>query len=235
MRYSRRKRHTIKAQQRKLKILLGFILIFIILLPLFGFKALVGFSMLLEKRNNTDTQTSETSAIILPPILDPIPEATNSSKLIISGTAQSNAEVYIYRNNEKVQKETADHDGLFSTTITTHTGENVIYAKQASEDGAMSDSSQKRTTLLITSSPVLTITSPGKNDTKSGDDDTVVVEGTTDSDMRVTVNDRVVVVSKDGSFSYPFSLDEGENKLIIVATDRAGNQTKETRIVTYDN
>ena len=55
----------------------------------------------------------------------------------------------------------------------------------------------------------------------------------TDDNIAVTINDRMVVIKTDNSFSYGYPLNEGDNILNIVATDAAGNQTTVQRKVTY--
>jgi fibronectin type 3 domain-containing protein len=83
--------------------------------------------------------------------------------------------------------------------------------------------------------PVVTVTAPTNFETV--DEDTITVSGTvTDSGSgidTVTVNGSAVTVASDGSFSVAVSLTEGENTIKIVATDKAGNKTTKTVVVTY--
>jgi len=50
----------------------------------------------------------------------------------------------------------------------------------------------------------------------------------------VTVNGLVVVVDADGSFSTALTLAAGANTVSVIATDKAGNQQSDSRIITYD-
>ena len=59
------------------------------------------------------------------------------------------------------------------------------------------------------------------------------VDGMTYDNVTVTINDRMVVIKTDNSFSYTYPLNDGDNILKIVATDAAGNQTTVQRKVTY--
>jgi uncharacterized delta-60 repeat protein len=69
-------------------------------------------------------------------------------------------------------------------------------------------------------------------------DDTINVAGVatdpTTSVTGVTVNGVLVTVHPDGSFSQAVALVPGSNGLVVVATDAVGNQTTDTRSVTYD-
>ena len=84
--------------------------------------------------------------------------------------------------------------------------------------------------------PVLTVTSPSDNFTTN--QDTVMVTGTTSdpttNTVSLTVNGTSVTIGENGSFSYEFTLSEGENTITIVATDAAGKSSTVVRHVTKD-
>jgi hypothetical protein len=50
----------------------------------------------------------------------------------------------------------------------------------------------------------------------------------------LTVNGNSVAINTDGSFSHALVLSEGANVITAVATDLAGNQTTDSRTITYD-
>ena len=50
--------------------------------------------------------------------------------------------------------------------------------------------------------------------------------------LRLNGESKVVVVSKDGTFSYSFSLKEGENNVSAFSTDQSGNKSQTT--ITYN-
>jgi hypothetical protein len=52
--------------------------------------------------------------------------------------------------------------------------------------------------------------------------------------QQVTVSGTVVTTNADGTFSYPATLQEGPNIIIVTATDLAGNQASDTRTVNLD-
>lgn len=58
---------------------------------------------------------------------------------------------------------------------------------------------------------------------------------TDDAGIRtITVNDAAATLNTDGSFSYPLSLQDGPNELVVIAADLAGTETTETRTITLD-
>ena len=61
----------------------------------------------------------------------------------------------------------------------------------------------------------------------------IMVKGKTEEKATVTVNERFVVVGSEGNFEYSLTLSEGENKILIVAIDKAGNKTEKELKVTY--
>jgi bacillopeptidase F len=112
-------------------------------------------------------------------------------------------------------------------------GANTISARLTDAKGNLSDASNIVSITYANTPPKLVVSDPADNSTVNGDTASVVVNGTTDDNITVTINDRMVVVKSDDSFSYTFPLNDGDNTLKIVATDAAGNQTTVTRKVTY--
>ena len=62
----------------------------------------------------------------------------------------------------------------------------------------------------------------------------LLVIGMSDPGAEVTVNGVAVDVAVDGTFNHPLVLEEGENAIVIIATDGVGNSRTETRNVTLD-
>ncbi len=48
---------------------------------------------------------------------------------------------------------------------------------------------------------------------------------TDDTGIQLTINEIVVTINADGSFSYPIQLLDGPNTISVIATDLAGNQS----------
>jgi hypothetical protein len=65
------------------------------------------------------------------------------------------------------------------------------------------------------------------------DQSTLRVKGTAEPGAALLINGKFVMVSNDGTFSYPVELGKGKNKVIVSMTDAAGNAVTETHYATY--
>jgi len=230
---SRLRRVEEKTASRRIAVaLIGTVALFVFLL-LFGLRILIGFSLLIDRLRGTSPQTQQQS-IILPPTLDPLPEATNSGSLSVSGKATPKTQLILYVNDNEYKKLTISDDGTFEVTgIAVSEGPATISAKISDDKNNISDLSNVITTTIDRTAPTLTIDKPEDNATVNDGTHKAIVSGITDEDMKVTINGRIVVVKEDGSFTYNMPLNDGENKLSIVSRDPAGNEITVERKVTY--
>jgi bacillopeptidase F len=223
-----------KEKRRLLLAVVGIIAVFTIIL-LFGVKALIGFSLLVDKlRGGAPTASQQSQLIILPPTIDPPPTATNSATISVTGKGQTGFTLILYVNNSEFKRLAVKEDGTFMVpNVSLTNGTNTISAKLTDAKDNVSDLSNIVSVTYGNTPPKLIISDPTDNTTISGDQNTVTVNGMTDDNVTVTINDRMVVIKTDNSFSYNYPLNEGDNILKIVATDTAGNQTTLERKVTY--
>lgn len=233
MLYSRLRRYEDRVFKKRLIWAIGGSFALVIFIFLFGLKLLVGFSLLVDNLRGTSPKEQQIQSLILPPILDPLPEATNSATIAISGKNDPGNKIVLYIDEEESTTITVENDGTFAITKKLTEGQHTVSAKAKNDKDAMSDLSNVLTITIKRSKPELTVTNPNDSAHIVGENNTLVVKGKTDSDNTVTVNDRLAVVGSDGSFSYTYSLSEGENTIRIVATDPAGNQESVERRVTY--
>ncbi|MDP1721960.1 MAG: hypothetical protein Q8L37_02005 [Candidatus Gottesmanbacteria bacterium] len=232
--YSRLIRHEEKQQRKRLMWALGGMVGLVIFLFVFGLKILVGFSLMVDRvRGNTPQQASQNQELILPPTLDPLPGATNSANLTITGKSDLGLKIVLYIDEEEATTLPVKDDGTFSFTKKLAEGDHTVSAKAKNNKDGVSDLSNVLTISIKRKKPELTITSPTDGARIVGDNNTLTVKGKTASDNTVTINDRLAVVGNDGSFSYTHVLSEGDNTLRTVATDPAGNQETVDRRVTY--
>lgn len=174
----------------------------------------------------------EDSALVPPPQLNLLSEITNQKVVAVSGRSVAGGTVRITFNGEK-RDTIANSQGVFTSDIELHEDKNSIRVRAVDARGNTSREIASEIT-LDTSLPALTIISPEQNVSKNGKkEQQLVVSGTTEPSASVHINDRIAIVNGSGDFSLTFSLNEGENTFEITTTDRAGNQTKETRTVTY--
>jgi hypothetical protein len=206
-------------------------------LAVFGFKLLIGFFVLLDQLRGTSkapAATTKTQSLAIPPFLDSLPLATSSGRLSITGRGQAKAQLVLYVNEEEKKRVPINDDGTFTiSSITFPEGDYILKAKTADANGKLSDFSNSIHTSVKRKPPAIELTAPEDNASVTGDSNIVTIEGKTEDDVDIRVNDRYVVVRPDNTFSYPFPLQDGDNTITIKAIDRAGNSTQVVRKVTY--
>jgi len=170
-----------------------------------------------------------------PPRLESLPEYTNENKLQIDGTTEEGATVTIHFNDE-IKEIIAGSGGDFSTSFTLVKGENTVFAYATDKAGNKSIKSQTYSISFDNEPPDLEIIKPSSGESFFGTQQKQLsIEGQTEGEASVTINDRVVVVNSSGKFNLPVSLENGENKFMIVSTDRAGNKTELELVVSYSS
>jgi len=214
---------------------LGGIIALFLFFAIFGVKILVGFSLLVDKfRGSSPKDQTQTQVIILPPQLDPLPSATNSSTLTISGEAKGDVTILLYVNDEQSLRTKIQENGSFRfSNVSVKDGINMISVKATDDKNNSSDLSEVLTIQVKKNKPSLDISEPSDNALITGEKQLVTVIGKTEPDNTVTVNDRIAIGKSDGSFSYDVPLRDGDQTIIIISKDDAGNETKVERKVTY--
>lgn len=201
----------------------------LIVLALFGSQILIVFSTALGTLKGDKDQVSETTNVsyIAPPVLDPLPAATNKKDTSVSGsTSADKASIELYVNGKNVDKLDADKNGNFTfQSIQLNTGDNEINAK-STVSNKTSEYSNSLKIKYIGKEPSLEISSPLNDQKFKKDESPIKIIGKTDQGVKVTINDFWAMSNEDGSFYYPYNLKDGDNNLVILATDDAGNKTK---------
>lgn len=123
------------------------------------------------------------------------------------------------------------------TAVDLSDGTNSLSLTVTDNDGNVSETANV-TIVISTAAPTLEITSPMEGIITNGD--TVTISGSSGtgtagvSISSITVNGVPVIIESDGTFTYDYTLSEGENVITIVATDTVGNSTQVVRHVTLD-
>lgn len=210
----------------------------IITLIIFGQTLLVNFSVLLSNanRDNTNTNAAKNKPLLIPaPLLDPIPAATNSAKITLTGSIDSDKilQIRIYVNKELQDVTKHDNSGQFNfSDIQLSEGLNKIEAV-AVADGKTGNNSNILNINLIKSKPSLYIDYPTNGSSFKSGDSTITVSGKTDHGNSITINDHIAIMKNDGSFSYVLKMQNGDNTIKVIAKDPAGNKTEEVINVNY--
>ena len=159
------------------------------------------------------------------PTLNPLPSATNSAKFTLSGKSEPLTNIDFYLNDSLADKTQADKNGNFSFDSLYVKGDNKIYVLAKSVDKT-SNPSETLNVFYKDSKPNLTTNSPTDGQQFSKDQSEVNVSGSTDPQVKVTVNGFWAIVDQSNNFNYKLKLQSGDNTIKIVVEDQAGNKTE---------
>jgi len=170
-----------------------------------------------------------------PPTFNPISPYTKSAAVTISGFAEPAAEIILYINGVEKARTITEAGGTFSfsgVTLPTE-GKNVITATATDRASNVSQKSAELIVTLDKKPPTLTISQPKNGQAFSGENTQIHVEGKTEAGATVKVNEIQATVMAGGTFKSTLTAKSGENKITVVATDKAGNEKKVELKVTY--
>lgn len=221
-------------QITKKTVWLGFLTISIlVLIIVFGLPILIRFSILLgNTKSNKDTNNDNVLAPLAPRLVVPF-EATNSSKIKISGFAESGSVVQLLKNEESVGKVDVNQDGDFAfDNIELSEGDNSFSAVAMKDKNGSSQASKPIIVIYDNKGPELTMLNP-KEDKVTVDSADLDMMGKSEAGVSVLVNGKVAVVDDDGNFKIKLQLNSGKNDIEIVVRDVALNETRKIVSVTY--
>lgn len=234
MRRSRLSKITEKNTKKTIYFSILGIIIVLFLLFKFGIGLIINFSLFLSGSKDQQNSISNSKQInfVSPPTLNPLPNATNSAHLIISGKSAKGITIELFINDEKIDDVLTDNNGNFSFSQNLKNGDNQIKTRALYKD-KKSDFSNSFNITLINSAPTLDISSPSNGESFKRDQNSVNVTGKTDQGVFITVNGFWAVIDDNNNFSYNLPLQNGDNDIKIVATDQAGNKTEKSIKVNY--
>src|SRR5258706_16114681 len=105
------------------------IIVILFLLVKLGIPMLINFSLFLAgvKGGASNSQDTNSSTILLPPILNPTYSATNSATISVTGTAIAKQSIQLFLNDEQIDATDTKSDGSFSfNNIVLNQGQNII-------------------------------------------------------------------------------------------------------------
>lgn len=165
---------------------------------------------------------------LIPPVPPQISlpyDATNSATQTISGTSEPGATVFLTLNGQSSGDVVVSEDSSFSISdIHLSEGDNSLAAVAIDQSGNKSVSSTEISLYYSNKAPELEVESPTDYQQVSGPN--VEIKGTSTPGVRLTVNERSIIVSSEGKFSTNFNLTPGENVLVFIVSDKLGNQTR---------
>lgn len=230
---------SVKKTEKRLRrnLILTILVIFSITYAAFtwGIPALIGSLSVFNKlKPETKKEKITENSAIAPPVLSIPFEATNSAHLPISGYASSNSEIEIFLDEQSVSKIKTEGDGGFKTDpIILSLGTNNITAVTINEKGEKSFPSKNIRLIFSNEKPKIEVSEPADGKVVQGGDKKTTISGKTDPTNSVTVNGSTVIVNSDGQFQTTVELSDGDNIVIVIATNNVGNTTQIQKKVTY--
>ncbi len=162
------------------------------------------------------------------PILDTLPEFVKVNELIFEGRVPAfalkpDSVISLSLNGKLLTNLTIAPDGRFGgVPLRLSDGPNIIEATLF--EGGTEIAATSHTVVVDREAPKVTIVRPTRGQAIEGDE--VIIEGRTEAAADVTINDRALRPNPDGSFTERVLAAPGPFKLVIVARDKAGNETK---------
>lgn len=170
-----------------------------------------------------------------PPRLTSIPVATRSAALNIGGYADEGLTIKLFANDVEIQSLVSDKEGGFSfEDAPLAEGQNRFYVKAYDSFGQESKPSRTVVVTYKEKPPSLIVRQPFNQETFTQKESEIAIEGKTDPEVSVKVNELQMVVDDRGNFRTLYSLQEGANKLHFEAQDLAGNKTAKDLTVYYN-
>lgn len=224
-------------QFRQRLIIIGLLAIILIgLLATVGLRALVNSSLFVREfisQKSEDTETNQNDNFFGSLNLDPVPEATNSAQLVVSGNAVDFTHIEFYINDQKVEEIDLNDSPQFSEEIgDLKKGVNNLSIKAVNEKLKKEKTSDTFNVSYIDEKPKLEIKEPSDKSRTTKNEISII--GETGKEITIRINNSPVIVDAQGTFRHSVRLKEGENKIKVNATDKAGNKEEQELTVQYE-
>lgn len=184
------------------------------------------------KKGTKPIEKQDTIPPAVPNIQIP-PEYTNQPKIEIKGTTEPGITIIVQANSQ-TEEIVSVKDGLFTYTFSLKNGENKISFIAKDNSGNESQSTPTYTINYDNEPPEITISSPQDGTSFYGSKQRqIVIQGKVKDADTLKINDRIVIIENNGSFTYAVTLQEGNNDFEIIAEDKAGNKKIERLTVQF--
>lgn len=213
---------------------LGTVAIFIAIFKI-GIPLLADFGLFIGNFSRTEDNQkgNKTQEFVQQPRIDPLPQATNSASIKITGIAVAKGKVEIFIEEDLISTVEVKEDGTFMLpNLKLRNGENIIKARAILRDNK-SELSESLSVIFDTDPPTLEINQPSQDQQFGKGDSIIEVRGKTEIDTKVVVNNFRAIVDSQGNFSSVLALTPGENIITVQAFDLSGNQTEKSLTVTF--
>ena len=146
---------------------------------------------------------------------------TNHDSLKITCELEDKYGVKIFVNDKEVESTEILNEGLHEFEAPLDLGDNHIVTYIVDNKGNMRSNSYDAIKDVV--APSLNLVSDYNNIVT--DNETLTIEGAVEDCDNLTINNDRVEIERDNTFKYDYKLQEGSNKISIVASDQAGNES----------
>lgn len=160
-----------------------------------------------------------------------IPDATNSAKIIVSGSSLNFETINFYLNSKKIKEIKSVADTFNEEIGDLEKGDNYVYVRAVSADKKIQKNTITYKVFYKSEKPKLEITEPSDNSTTNNQE--IKIKGNTDKETYIHINNLPIVVDANGGFETSVRLIDGDNQIIVTAQDIAGNIETKNIKVTY--
>lgn len=215
-----------------------FILLSIILLGGFlryGLPLLANFVGFVDnfKKSSTPILSDDKTPPAPPQFTESLQPFTTDKKFAASVRAEAGSTVSVYFNDTKIKDIVVGENSIFPLELNLFEGENIIKFKATDQAGNANDFYDTYKIVYDPTPPTLEVSKPQNGESFLGSNKYINIEGETDKDNQITINGRFAVVNSEGKFTQKIKLEEGENVINIIATDKAENKTEKQLKITF--
>ncbi|MDO5561276.1 MAG: hypothetical protein Q4G02_00670 [bacterium] len=162
--------------------------------------------------------------------------ATNSAEIVLNGFTSNDTQVQFVIDGIADEENllAVSSNGEFAFAYNFDEGEHTLSAYTIDKNGLQSDPTKEYQILIDQAVPALIIDDL-KNDQEivGKDKKTLTIRGVTEPQAQVTINSQRTKADADGNFTLDYTLQNGDNKLKILAYDQAGNQVEEELTIKF--
>lgn len=184
--------------------------------------------------NRTPVQSVSVTYLAPPPALSVtsvVPGLTNVAILVVTGTVDAGATVTVTNTTTAVSGAAAVAGTTWSYTVALAEGMNSISVSAQKPMGSAAIAALGVT--LDTAAPLLTVSALSDGSYAGSQIQNITGNVSDSSAVTVLIND-VQADLVNGTFSVPVTLVNGSNPITVMASDAAGNVTRDSRNIFYD-
>lgn len=168
------------------------------------------------------------------PIVNNFSELVNKDRIDIEGVTSANVSVELFLNDSSYGKLSSDNEGKFKfESVEILKGKNKYYLIAKNNEGIQSEGSNEYNFDFDDKKPELKSLNIKNGQEIKNLNKNINIVGETNEPTEIEINGKKVFRKDGNKFEYLLGVSEGEVKIEIKLTDKAGNETKENFQVVY--